>query len=144
MAKSRLYKIVNVATKNMGSSGSQVLLGQIDKLDAQGVNGYLNNVRVSVLIDEAEQDTIGFLAYLTTDDAWNDDYVISAGAGGVGKTISLSGKRTIRTNADSIGITPLSNDGPVYLWLEISDTVGVENIRYVAETWGRFIEYTER
>ena len=59
--RSRKYKIVNVATADMGAAGDQVLIGKIKKLDAQGPTGYLHNVQLSVLVDDAESDNIGFI-----------------------------------------------------------------------------------
>ena len=126
----------------MGSAGDQILLGTISKVDAQGPTAYLNNVRLSVLIDDAEDDNIAFIAYLTTDNAWSDNYVISAAAGFAGGTLNLSAKRYIKTNADT-DVTILGNTGPIYLWLELSDPTYVEDARYVAETWGRLLKFTE-
>ena len=141
------YKLVNVATKSGGSTGTQTLIGRIDKVDAQGVpNGWLNNVKLSLMMTEAESDVGAFMAYLTTDDAWNDDHVISAGAtGAVGGIVNLSAKRSIRTNAipDNYNDLALGTGGPVFLWVEIADYVAAETYRYVAETWGRYVEFTE-
>ena len=136
------YKIVNVATKSGGSTGAQTLIGKIDKIDAQGVNGFLSNVKLSVMVDEAEQDTGAIMTYLTTDGVWSDNYVITAAAtkGGPGGTVNLVGKRTIRTDADDI----LGNMGPVYVWVELADYVAAESFRYVAETWGRYITFAEQ
>ena len=144
MARKRrsLYKTTNVATKNVGSAGGQIHCGTVDKLDAQGINGYLNNIRLSVLLNDSVDGEIGgFIAYLTTDDTWNDNYVITARAGSFGDTVNLSAKRTIRQNSDNA----LGNMGLVHLWIELTDiTVSTDvNLRYVAESWGRFIEFTE-
>ena len=49
--KPRNYKLVNTFTRDMESSGNQMRLGMIDKLDAQGVSGYLNNVVVSAIVN---------------------------------------------------------------------------------------------
>ena len=120
------------------------MIGKIDKIDAQGITGFLNNVRLSVMIDEAEQDTGSIMGYLTTDDEWNDDFVITAAAtpGGPGGTLTLTAKRAIKSDtADSAQKYGLG--GPVFLWVEIADYVAAENFRYVAEVWGFGIEYTE-
>ena len=128
----------------MGDTGGQILLGEIKKVDAQGIVGFLNNVRLSIILDDATINSVAFLAYLTTDDSWNDDYVLSACAGNFGSTCSISAKRTIKTAADT-ETEQLGMNGPVYLWAEISDPGLVAyNIRYVAETWGRFIKFVER
>jgi hypothetical protein len=141
------YKLVNVATKSGGSTGTQILIGRIDKIDAQGVpNGFLNNVKLSLMVSEAESDAGAMMAYLSTDDAWNDDHVISAGAtGAVGGIINLAAKRPITTNAvpDNYNDLALGTGGPIYLWVEMADYVAAETFRYVAETWGRYVEFTE-
>jgi len=141
--KRRMYKTVNVATKDMGSAGGQIRIGEINKIDAQGVNGYLNNIRLSVLLNDSVDGEIGgFLAYLTTDDSWDDDSVITARGGSFGDTVNLSAKRSIQQNNDQVK----GNQGLVHLWVELTDittTVDVE-LRYVAETWGSFIGYTEK
>ena len=140
----RSYKLTNVATKNLGSSGAQVRVAEIDKLDAQGINGYLNNIRLSVLLNDPESihtnGAGGFIAYLTTDDAWSDDYVITAAAGNFSDTVNLSAKRWIQQNNDQIK----GNQGMIHLWIELSDTsITSHEVRYVAETWGNFIAFTE-
>ena len=140
-----MMKRVNVATKSGGSSGSQVLIGQIKKIDAQGPTAYLNNVRLSVMINEAEQDVACITGYLTTDNAWSDDYVLTAAttAGGPGGTLNLVAKRPIHTNADTT-TQSVGQGGPIYVWIEIGDYVAAEQVRYIAETWGRFIKYEEQ
>ena len=141
--RARRYKTVNVATKSGGSTGAQTLVGSVTKIDAQGITGFLNNVRLTVMIDEAEQDSGSIIGYLTTHDEWSDDYVITAAAtpGGPGGTLNLVGKRRIESNEESY--VALSNTGPVYLWVEIADYVASESFRYVAETWGFGIEFNE-
>ena len=140
--KMKLYKTTNVATKNLGTSGGQIHVGTIDKLDAQGVNGYLNNIRVSVLLNDSSGGyNGGFIAYLTTDDTWDDDTIITARAGNFADSVNLVAKRSIQQNNDQVR----GNQGLIHLWLEVTDiaTVIGTDVRYVAETWGRFIEYTE-
>ena len=137
-----MYKLVNVATKDMGSAGGQVLIGVVDKIDAQGVNGFLNNIRLSVLLNDSVDGEIGgFLAYLTTGASWDDDQVITARGGSFGDTVSLSAKRSISQNVAKT----MSNQGQIYLWVELTDITSTVNVdmRYVAETWGSFIAYTE-
>ena len=139
----RNYKIVNVHTKNLGSTGDQVLIGTIDKLDAQGVSAYLNNVRFSAVLNNSQGDEAlgGYMVYLTTSSDWSDDYVITARAGSFGSTVNLSAKRTIEQNATN----KFGNLGPIYLWMEITDITLTSDVdmRYVAETWGRFIQFDE-
>ena len=144
--KAKNYKIVNVATKNVGSSGSQIRIGEIKKVDAQGASGYLHGIKMSAMLQEAEQDTASIMFYVTTDDVWDDNRVVVASAtGSTGGSAWLPVKRYIRTNAtpDSANDVAMGNTGPLYLWVEAGDYVASESIRYVAETWGRFITYTE-
>ena len=143
--KQRNYKLVNCASKGVGATGNQIILGSIKKLDAQGISGFLSGIKISAMIQEAEQDTASLMFYLTTDNNWNDDYIVCASAtGSTGGHAWLSAKRYIRNNADPDGNNDLatSNIGPLYLWVEAGDYVASEAIRYVAETWGRFIKYT--
>ena len=139
------YKLVNVKTVSGGSSGDQTLIGKIDKIDAQGVPaGFLNNVVLSVMVNEAEQDVAAITCYLTTDNVWNENFIITARTtqGGPGGTVNLTAKRSITTNADT-DTQKYGSGGPIYVWVEIGDYVGAEEFRYVAETWGRWIEFTE-
>ena len=143
MAKKRkMYKLTNVATKDLGDDGGQIRIGVIDKLDAQGINGYLNNIRLSVLLNDSSGGyNGGYIAYLTTSSTWSDDNVICARAGNFSDTVNLPARRSITRNSD--GAT--SNDGLIHLWLEVTDIAAVINtdVRYVAETWGYFIAYEE-
>ena len=138
-----LYKIVNADTKDMGSGGLQVRLGVISKVDAQGVTAYLNNVVVSGIINNYDggDTTPGIMFYLTTATTWSDDYIISAGATNTAGRVSLSAKRRIKENEAD----PKGNTGTVHLWAELTDITISDNIdlRYVAESWGRFITFTE-
>ncbi len=138
MKRSKLYKEVHVETKNMGSAGDQILLGRIQKIDAQGITGFVNNLMLTGFANEAEQDNIAVLFYLTTDNTWSDSYVISARSTAVGGgTVSLPAKRRIARNDDD----PNANDGLLYLWAEVSDTIASEEMRYIVELWGRYVEY---
>ena len=142
----RTYKLVNAASKSVGSAGAQILLGKVKKLDAQGITGYLSGIKVSAMLQEAEQDTASLMFYLTTDNNWDDDYIISAGAtGSTGGSAWLPARRYIRQNAnpDTSNDIATSNTGPVFLWLEAGDYIASESVRYVAETWGNFISYEE-
>ena len=133
MAKRRrLYKTVNVATKSLGATGDQIHLGTIDKIDAQGANGYFNNLRLSLNLNDSSGLTAlagGYIAYLTTDDSWSDDSIITARAGNFASQINLPAKRTIRQNSDNV----LGNMGQVHLWVECTDVslLGVE-VRYLS------------
>ena len=141
--KSGLYKLVNTFTKDMGSAGSQIVLGYVDKLDAQGITGYLNNLRVSSIINNYDggNPAPGIMFYLSTGSSWNDDRVITGRAVPMGGTVSLPAKR--RITEDSVIVS--GNTGRVYLYAELTDITVSDNIeaRFVVETWGRFVEFTE-
>ena len=143
MAKRRNFKIVNSATKDMGSGGGQVRLGKVQKVDAQGITGYLNNVQVSAIINNYDggDTTPGIMFYLTTSTTWNDNYVITASACGIAGKVNLSAKRYIKENL----IDELGNEGTVHLWAELTDITVTDDIdlRYVAETWGSFVLFDE-
>ena len=134
----------------MGSAGAQILLARIDKVQAQGINGWLNNVRVSYLASDTNlgdlgTENVGVMFYLTTDGVWDDDLIITARAGGGnGATVNLTAKRSIMTNDVNAGHED-GNIGPVYLWGEVTDATDTAQIdaRIVAETWGRYIEFKE-
>ena len=150
---SRNYKITNANTKNFGSAGAQVLLRKFDKVDAQGLSAWLHGVKVNYLLSDVtgsgESDTnFGFLFYLTTDDQWSDDFIISSGAASqMSGSVWLPAKRSIRTNAtpDSANDIALGTGGPIYLWGEISDSTVSANVyaRIISEAWGRWIDVTE-
>ena len=142
------YKLVNAASKTVGSAGSQVLVGRVDKLNHQSVpNGYLHGIKMSAMLQEAEQDTASIMFYLSTNDSWSDDDIICAAAtGSTGGSAWLKAGRSIKSNAtpDTANDIALTGMGPVFLWVEAGDYVASESIRYVAETWGRNIEYSEQ
>ena len=134
---------MSVATVDMGDEGAQVLIGKIVKVDVQGMSGYLHNIKLSVIMNQ-NHTGLSYMSYLTTDNAWSDDHVITACAGNFGAPCNLAAHRSIKTGGDT-DTEILGEFGPVYLWLEISDPgVSAEEIRYVAETWGSFIKYQEQ
>ena len=138
------YKQTNVATRGLESAGVQFRIGKIEGIDIQSMPGYLNNVRLSVNLNDGSITSGGlggFIAYLSTNTTWSDDDVITARAGTFGGTVNLACKRYIKAEDTEAA----RSDGPVYLWLEFTDITGIVDVqaRYVAETWGRFIKYTE-
>jgi len=141
--KRRNFKVVNAASKNMGSGGAQIRLGKVQKVDAQGITGYLNNVQVSAIINNYDggDATPGLMFYLTTSTSWDDNYIISAAATGIAGKVNLSAKRYIKENL----VDELGNQGTVHLWAELTDiTISDDiNMRYVVETWGSFILFDE-
>jgi len=136
-------RLTNVATRDMGSAGTQIRIGKIESLDVQSMAGYLHNVRLSVNLNDSTGtgNLGGWIAYLSTNTSWSDDDVITARANKFGGTVNLSCKRSIKSE----DAEPNRVDGPVYLWLELTDITIVTDVsvRYVAETWGNFIKYTE-
>ena len=136
--RSRNYKIVNAGTDTGTSAGNQVNILKIKKVDAQGVpNAWIKNVQVTAMVNEAEQDVAGVMFYLTTNDSWDDDHVITArGVPGPGGSVSLSANRSIKTN-ETDALSETSGFGPIYVWVEIGDYVALENFRWVTEVWGQ-------
>jgi len=140
--RAKNYKQIHVETKDVGSAGGQILLGYFDPLDVEGgnVSAWLNNVNLSVLLNNSPEGEIGgFLAYLTTGGTWNESDIITARAGNFADTVHLTAKRVIR----AAGYQADRNDARIALWIEITDiTLGVNvDLRIVVETWGRFIKY---
>ena len=135
----RTYPIVSAATSSGTSTGVQKLIARIHKVDAQGIPAaYVNNVKVSVMVNEAEQDVGGIMCYATTDGAWNDNFIITAGAtSGPGGSVNLRLKRPIRTNAEDQPAMEQGIGGPIYIWVEIADYVATEEFRWVTEVWGK-------
>ena len=146
MAKrARNYKITNVNTKNMGSTGGQIRVLYIDKIDNQSTQrGYVHAIKLSVIFDtEQGSPGAGIIAYATTSSSWNDDYVITAAAVGEGGgTMWLNLRRGIWTGTtESLAGSP---GGPINVYLEITDPgVSSENLRFVSEVYGRNIEVAE-
>jgi len=138
MAKRRMYKQVKTQSKDMGSAGSQILLGTISPLDVQVGTGYLKNVVCTALLNDGDGDNGGFMFYLSTSNSWNDDYVLTARACQLGGTVSLSaaGHNFIRDDVADVS----RNDGELYVWGEVTDLGTTQNTaRIVLEAWGRFI-----
>ena len=137
--RSRNYKIVNAATNDGTSSGDQVLIAKISKVDAQGVpNAWIKNVQVTAMVNEAEQDVAGLIFYLTTDGNWDDDYIITArGTPGPGGSVSLSANRSIKTNDTTSPAFEEGVGGPLYVWVEIGDYAATEKFRWITEVWGQ-------
>ena len=139
----RNYKIVNAFTEDMGSGGGQVRLGYLDKVDAQGITAWANNFVVSCIINNYDggNPAPGIMLYATTGDPFSDDEIITARAVFSGGTVSLALKRGIK--ADAAKAT--SNDGRIFLYAELTDITITDDVeaRFVVESWGNFIEFTE-
>jgi len=90
-------RLTNVATRDMGSAGTQIRIGKIESLDVQSMAGYLHNVRLSVNLNDSTGtgNLGGWIAYLSTNTSWSDDDVITARANKFGGTVNLSCKRSI-------------------------------------------------
>ena len=139
----RRYKLVNSFTKDMGSGGGQIRLGYVDKLDAQGITGYLHNLQISAIINNYDggDTTPGIMFFLTSDDSFDSDTIIDAAAVPIAGKVSLSAKRNIYQDADQVK----GNTGRVHLYAELTDITITDNIeaRFVVATWGNFVEFTE-
>ncbi len=73
--KPQNYKQTKVETVNVGSAGGQIQLGYFQPIDVEGSSmaAYLNNVNLSVLLNDSEEgEQGGFIAYLTTAGSWDD------------------------------------------------------------------------
>ena len=139
----RNYKIVNAFTKNMGSGGGQVKLGYMDKVDAQGITAWANNFVVSCMVNNYDggNPAPGVMVYATTGDSYSDDSIITARAFYSGGTVSLALKRGIVKDSTA----EAANDGRIFLWAELTDITVSDDVeaRFVVESWGNFIEFTE-
>ena len=133
------YKQVKTMTKNMGSGGAQVLLGSVSALDPSLSFGWFNNVICTLIQNTGEQETGGFIFYLSTNNSWAEEDVITARAGPLGGgSVNLTAKRKV--SAELFDDLPL---GKIYLWAELTDiTLAVDvEVRAVLEFWGRFITF---
>ena len=142
--RTRNYKLVNSMTKDMGSAGAQNLLGYLDKVDAQGITAWANNFVVSTMVNNYDggNPAPGIMVYATTGDPFSDNEIITARAIYSGGTVSLALKRPIRADAEKA----TANDGRIYLYAELTDITVSDNVeaRFVIESWGNFIEFTEQ
>ena len=116
----------------MGDAGDQILLGYIQKIDAQGATSYVHNVIISGAPQDTEASDMAFTAYLSTSATWAETNVITARSTGAGGgTVSLQASRTIQENAE---ITA-GNEGLIYIWGETSNSVLDEDFRIIVEVW---------
>ena len=146
MARSKsMYRTTTVAEQQMGAA-SQLIAGIIPLDSQQSIAGYLQNIKVSVLPKEmtAGPGPMAFIVYATTDDdSLDTGEIVTAAAGLGGGTVNLSLRRNIRDLEED----PSRGDGPIYLWAMRSDnavTSGNVQYQFVIETWGRFIQTTDR
>ena len=138
------YKVIETATKNLGDSGDQILLGTIQPITSgnQAFSGWFKNVVVTYVIQDesaSESSVGGVVFYLSSNTTWADDDVITARAVPFGGgSVSLSANRKVSGELfdDMVG-------GKVALWCEATDVSAINDlsIRYTAECWGRFIQY---
>ena len=142
--RSRNYKVIETATKDLGDAGDQILLGTIQPITSgnQAFSGWFKNVVCTYVLqdeDATESSVGGVVFYLSSNTTWNDDDVITARAMPFGGgSVSLSANRKVSGELfdDMVG-------GKVALWAEATDVSAVNNlsIRYTVECWGRFIQY---
>ena len=140
--KPRNYKQVDAFTKDVGSSGGQIRCLSIYPLDAGVASGYLNNIQLTLLLNDSPEGEIGgFIAYITLSSSWDDDDILTARGGNFGDTVSLTAKRPVRESnsvQDGMG-------GSLHVWVELTDITATDNVdvRVIAETWGRFLSVVE-
>ena len=144
MAKSKrrtMYKQVYTFTKDMGSSGDQILLGTVEKIDNVGRSGYVNNIRVSAVVNNYDggDETPGIMLYGGTTSGWADDNVFVARATAVAGTVNLPISRWIKAGSSQAH----ADFGEIYLHGELTDITIQDNIelRFVIEVWGRFVVF---
>ena len=141
MAKNGMYKQIKTFTKDMGSAGSQILLGYVEPLDDDLDFGYLNNIRLTAILQTGDGDAGGILCFLNASSSWSDSHIITADAcPGFGGKMNLSAKRKV-SGAQQI----TRPDGRVYLYAELTDiTVTTDvQLRCVIECYGKFIKFVE-
>jgi len=153
------YKQTKTGTVNLGTSGAQIHIATIQKVDDQLKGAFLNNVQFSV----QQNLTIGstqtwgssgfisrssgqaFTLYLSPEaSSWSDDRVIAAyTVGNGGGNGNLVCKRQIKTN--STGSAVAEDIGPVHVWMEGTDiSVTTDALARVTLTaWGRMITLIE-
>ena len=134
------YKQVVTGTKAMGSTGEQILIAKITKLSPTISAGYLNNVIVACQQNNIDDTEVAspFTIYLSnSEDTWEDDQVITGRATAAGGgTVSLSAKRTIRRDFDTLD----ASYGPVFVWAEVADSSStIDSGRFTVEAWGRMV-----
>ena len=135
MAVRGKYKITKVLTKDMESSGGQLLLATISSIDPENVSAYVENVRIGCIQNDGDGDNGGFLLYASAASSWADSDVIAFGAtGSLGGTTNLKLKRWIkRSTQQSEGV-----DGAIYIWAEVTDLGTTQNTaRFAMDIWGR-------
>ena len=128
---------------DMESSGAQIMLGDVEKLDAQGITAYFKNWLVSVILNDSSNTdgTPGIMLYATTSASWSDNKIICARALNRAGTVYLPVHREVKENVE----IATGNTGKVFLWAELTDVTLINdvNIRVIIETWGNFIEFNE-
>ena len=134
-----MYKQVVSATKDIGSSGDQVLIGSLSPLTARNQLGraYVKNIVMTYILQgssAADQDQGGVCFYVTSNNTFADSDVVTARARAFGGgTLNIPINRWV-----SGEVTDDAPGGKLYLWAESTDvtlTTDIE-IRYTAETWG--------
>ena len=152
MAKrSSFYKSVNMNSVDMGSAGEPVRIGRIQKIDAEGLTGYANNVVFTSYIQDYQQPAGGvpgqvnpppsILISATTSSTWDANDLITARATTGAGTVSLALRRVIRRNTD----VDDGNDGLIHIYAELTDTTVSTDLqlKFVSELWGRYVQFVE-
>ena len=140
-SKTGMYKQIKTFTKDMGSSGSQILLGYVEPLDDDLAFGYLDRIVLTAILQNGDGDSGGILCFLNNSDTWSDSHVLTANAcPGFGGRMSLSAKRKV-----SGGESLTTPQGRVYLYAELTDITVTTNVqlRCVVEAYGKFIKFVE-
>ena len=137
--RTRRYKQVTTATKDLGSAGSQILLGSLAPITNRNQLGraYAHNIMMTYILQgdaAAGADQGGVVFYLSSNSSWADSDVICARSAAYG-----GGTLNIPVRAWVSGeVTDDAPGGKIYLYAEATDMTVVTDveIRYTAEIWG--------
>lgn len=127
------------ATKDLGSAGSVVKLGELTPISARNQLGraYCKNITMTYILQgdaAADEDQGGVCFYITSSTSFENDDVITARARSFG-----GGTMNIPVHAWVSGEeTDDAPGGKLFLWAEATDVTLSTNvsIRYTAEVWG--------
>ena len=137
--RSRRYKQVITATKDLGAAGGQILIGSLAPITNRNQLGraYCHNIVMTYILQgdaAADPDQGGVVFYLSSNSVWADTDVVSARAASFGGgTINIPVRAWV-----SGEVTDDAPGGKLYLYAEATDVTLAANvdIRYTAEVWG--------
>ena len=138
--RARNYHSAQRTVHSLGSLGTVGLIGSFQTLEQADQNylGYLDNVKVSCLLEVTVDDNpVGIMYYITNEETFDNGNVICAGACNTAGTIWLPVRRKVGETEH-----PIPGTTKLYLWGELSDTGAVtHSIVSMVEFWGRLINF---